>query len=396
METQIATALLKGSVSEIAQRWKDVVAKEFGNAPPVLMVVFASPETPLRELAPKLRADWPRTTVLGSSTAGEFTEKGDAKGSVSLFALGGDFQVASGFGANLKANLEEAARQATLDIPPKMADFPHRTGVVLLDTLSGNAEEATLLTSLKLGANLPLAGGAAGDDLKMKHTPVALNGQVANDAIALVVIFSKKPLGIGVQHGQKGLSSLMKVTRSDGNVVYEVNGRNARQVWRDETTEAAKRQGLNPDDLNNPDKATPYLLLYQAGLSVDSDNALKIRAPLTLDDSGALHFACGMPEGVEFRITTSNPEQQIQSAREAARLAKEGLKGAPCAGALVFDCICRYEILGTRFSAAVTSIQEVLAGVPFAGFESYGEIALSTEALSGFHNTTSVVLCFPK
>lgn len=39
---------------------------------------------------------------------------------------------------------------------------------------------------------------------------------------------------------------------------------------------------------------------------------------------------------------------------------------------------------------------EELGGAPLAGFETYGEIALDAGDMSGFHNTTSVVLAFPR
>jgi len=41
-------------------------------------------------------------------------------------------------------------------------------------------------------------------------------------------------------------------------------------------------------------------------------------------------------------------------------------------------------------------MSEELGGVPLAGFETYGEIALAAGDMSGFHNTTSVVLAFPE
>jgi methyl-accepting chemotaxis protein len=63
---------------------------------------------------------------------------------------------------------------------------------------------------------------------------------------------------------------------------------------------------------------------------------------------------------------------------------------------VVFDCICRNLILGPRFAAAVQSIAAELGNVPVAGFETYGEIALDAGDMSGFHNTTTVVLTFPK
>ena len=45
---------------------------------------------------------------------------------------------------------------------------------------------------------------------------------------------------------------------------------------------------------------------------------------------------------------------------------------------------------------AVKGISEELGGVALAGFETYGEIALDVGDMSGFHNTTSVVLAFPE
>ena len=73
-----------------------------------------------------------------------------------------------------------------------------------------------------------------------------------------------------------------------------------------------------------------------------------------------------------------------------------GAAAAPkVAGALVFDCICRNLILEGDFSRAVLGMSEELGGAPLAGFETYGEIALDAGDMSGFHNTTSVVLAFP-
>ena len=120
-----------------------------------------------------------------------------------------------------------------------------------------------------------------------------------------------------------------------------------------------------------------------------------IRAPLSRAADGSLGFACAIPEGAEFCITESVPDAQIESARHAAMQARERA-GAKLAGAIVFDCICRNLILGDRFSDAVDAIGAELGGVPLAGFETYGEIALAAGDMSGFHNTTTVVLAVPE
>jgi methyl-accepting chemotaxis protein len=53
-------------------------------------------------------------------------------------------------------------------------------------------------------------------------------------------------------------------------------------------------------------------------------------------------------------------------------------------------------ILGAEFAGAVKGISSELGGVPVAGFETYGEIALDAGDMSGFHNTTTVVLNFAR
>ena len=72
------------------------------------------------------------------------------------------------------------------------------------------------------------------------------------------------------------------------------------------------------------------------------------------------------------------------------------LAGTKLAGALVFDCGIRKVTLGDRFFDAVKAISTALDGVPLAGFETYGEVALEPGDFSGFHNTSTVVLAFPE
>jgi len=261
-----------------------------------------------------------------------------------------------------------------------------------LDPLAGNGEEVTLLTASQLGVDAPLAGGAAGDDLRMKSTVVSCGAEASSNAVVIAQIFSKEPLGLGVCHGHTPLSPPLRVTRASGNVVEQIDGRPAWDVWLEQTRARARERGIDLSSMSAADEGG-YLLRYEAGIAAGAE--FKIRAPLSRTKEGAISFACGIPEGTVFRITESAPESQVASAREAARRARVQLGGRPARGALVFDCICRNLILGAGFSAAVQGMSEELGGVPLAGFETYGEIALDAGDLSGFHNTTSVVLAFP-
>jgi methyl-accepting chemotaxis protein len=392
-ESKVATAIADGEAPQVAAKLIAKVGADLGDRTPALVMVFASTKQPLAELMPLIAAAFPRSTVLGASTAGEFIESGDAKSSVAIFALAGDYRIFAGLSTGLKASAEQAVQNALEGMPTQLVAYPHRTAILLIDPLSGSSEEATLMTAGFMGFDLRLAGGAAGDDLALKCTYVSLGSQVITDGVVIATLFSKQPLGVGVCHGHEPLSVPLTITRAEGSIVHEIDGRPAWEVWVERTREATTKLGFDPAQMPAGDVGG-YLLRFEAALS--QGEALKIRAPLFRVGEHSIGFACGIPEGSVIRITESVPSRQVDSAREAARRALAQVGGVPLAGAVVFDCICRNLILKDEFKTAIAGIHEELGQVPLAGFETYGEIALDAGDLSGFHNTTTVVLAFPK
>lgn len=391
--TTVVTASSNGDEATAGAELADGLAKGLNGQSPSLVFLFASTSQPIEALLPTLCKRFAGATVLAASTAGEFTERDVSKGAAVAAAIVGDYQVHAGMGAGLAAGAEKAVAAAVARLPQSVDGYPHRTAVMLLDPLSGNGEEATLIAAATLGGDAPvrLAGGAAGDDLGMKATHVGLGERVASDAVVIASIFSKEPLGIGVCHGHAPLTEPVKVTKAEGATVFEIDGRPAWDVWKERTFEAAMAAGIDPNALA-PDEEGPFLLRYEAGLASGSE--YKIRAPLSRGEDGSLSFACGVPEGAVLRITESTPQRQVESAITAAERARAQLSGEP-AGAIVFDCICRNLILSEQFDDAVLGISAALGNKPVAGFETYGEIALDVGDMSGFHNTTTVVLAFP-
>lgn len=357
-----------------------------------LVFVFGSPSHPMADAGKRGVLAFPSAVVLSATTAGEFTERGETRGGASALAVSGDFKVFGGFAKGLKADPEGAVRAALAGLPSEVSGYPHLTAFLHVDALAGTGEEATLVAADLLGPSAQIAGAAAGDDLAMKSTSVGLGGEISSDAVSVALVFSKTPLAIGVAHAHAPISPPLHVTAAEGNVVREIDGRPAWEVWKENTRAAAAQRGIDPDALA-PSDVIGYLLRYEAGLA--TGDAYKIRAPLSVQEDGSIAFACGIPKGTVIRITESNPEGQRAAARLAAERARERLDGRPVAGAVVFDCICRRLILDAEFERAVVAIGTALGGVPIGGIETYGEIAMTEGDLSGFHNTTSVVVAFP-
>jgi methyl-accepting chemotaxis protein len=392
MSTRVATAIAHGSSHEVAGILSAAVKEQLGGESPQLVMVFSSTQQPLAELGPAIAREFEGAVMLGCSSAGEFVAEGEKAGAASIFAVSGDFKVFAAMGTGLRTDIFAAVGSAVEALPQKVEGYDHQTAIILLDGLFGGGEEATLIAASMLGEGVPLAGGAAGDDLNMKQTFVAFGGRVENDALVIAKVFSKVPLGVGVAHGHVPLSPKgLRVTKAEGNVVYEIEGRRAWDVWVEETRERTKAAGIDPEALQGAE-VIQYLGLYEGGLEVGEE--YKVRVPLAKGENGALIFACGIPTDTVLHIMESDGDRQVQSAKKAAQRAKENLGGSRPAGAVVFDCTCRKLLLGANFGNAVTTIAKELAG-PIAGFEAYGEIALNIGDLSGYHNTTTVVLAFP-
>jgi methyl-accepting chemotaxis protein len=393
MLTRIATCMVGGKGSEAAKSIASIVHDQLAGAAPAMLLAMASTEQPLAEVLPVLSRAFPGIPVIGTSTAGQFTRERAADGQVAVFAVAGDFKVFASMATGLRASVEKTVTETVQALPVELSGFPHRTGLLFMDSFAGSGEEAALIAASLLGESVPLAGGTAGDDLKLGQTSwVGLDERVGPDALVSAVIFSKVPLGLGVCHGHDVLSAPLKVTKAEGPVVIEIEGRPAMTVW-DEVTRTSSLRGSM--DIHKPglDGQGGFFGIFEAGLANGTE--FKIRAPLMTVGEGGIGFACGIPQGSVIRIMESTPQRQVESARIAARRARAMLGSGGVAGALVFDCACRKIILRDQLQAAVDAIAGELDGKPLAGFEGYGEIAMSAGDMSGFHNTTSVVLAFP-
>src|SRR5262245_25369683 len=121
------------------------------------------------------------------------------------------------------------------------------------------------------------------------------------------------------------------------------------------------------------------------------DALKKARAPLSVNEKGGLSCAAEIPQGAGVCILGGSRDDLVAAAKRAALEAKERLGNTPAAGILLFDCICRGEILKEDFAREVRAIREVFPNVPLAGFLTYGEIARYSGRLDGWHNATAVV-----
>jgi methyl-accepting chemotaxis protein len=401
MVTKFATGLSKGGAVAVKEAVMRAKEKLEGEGRVDLSIVYSSSEYDHREVIDVVREATNNAPLIGSSSAGEFTEEKVERGGIAVGLLfSDDIKIFTALAEGVKEDPEAAVREIVTKLPDNIEGYPYLTAIILIDGLSGVGEEVALLASYLFGKGQRIVGGMAGDDFKMEKTFVFSDDNFCTNALSVCLLASKMPLFTGVKHGHTPLSRALKITRAEGNVLYEIDNRPAWEIWKEETTEVAKKRGIDVEELETPAEIAQFFTNYILGLATEKEGEYKIRWPISINEDGSLSFTCGIAEGSIFRIMDgSNLENQINAAEKAAVMAKQNAENAgysDFAGIIVFDCAVRQLMLGDRFSEAVNRFKKVLPGVPILGWETYGEICLGPGQFSGFHNTTSVILLLPK
>jgi len=402
MTTKLATGLSSGKNSAAVATEAVLQAKEqLGGSRVNLSIVYSSSLYDHRLVVDAVRKATNNVPLIGASTAGEFTEERVEKGSIAVGLLcSDDIKIFTAMAQGVKQDPEAAIRKVVAKLPDNVDGYPHLTAIILIDGLSGVGEEVTLLSSYLLNKGLRIVGGMAGDDFKMKKTFVFSDDKVCTNALSVCLLASKMPLFTSVKHGHIPLGRALKATRTEGNVLYEINNRPAWELWKEETAEVAQKRGIDVEKIKTPADIAQFFTNYMLGLATEKEGQYKLRWPMGINEDGSLNFSCGITEGTVFRIMDgSDLEKQISASEKAVMIARQSAENAgysKFAGILVFDCAVRQLMLKDRFSENVDRCKKVLPGVPLLGWETYGEIRLEPGQFSGFYNTSSVVLLLPK
>ncbi|HEU0132940.1 MAG TPA: FIST N-terminal domain-containing protein [Mycobacteriales bacterium] len=350
-----------------------------------LVVVFTSDSYDLPALLRGVAEAAGDVPLVGCSTAGEIATGGPADASVVVVALGGPgFHVATRAATGASTRLRDAGAEVAGALAP-VPGKPYQVLLLLTDGLAGDQQEIVRGAYGVAGAGVPLVGGCAGDDLRMRATTQLHGREVLRDAIVAAAVSSDAPFGIGVQHGWRTVGEAMLVTRSGGNRVHLLDDRPALDVYLD-------RLDAPDDARHDPAAFTRFALTHPLGLARRSaEPQVRFVAEADFADR-SLGCIAEVPQGGLTWFMEGDAESVLDATDRACSAALAGLGGAPPVGLFAFDCIARREVLGgPGIRNEIGRVADLAGGAPVAGFYTYGEIA-RTHGISGFHNQTLVVL----
>jgi len=283
--------------------------------------------------------------------------------------------------------LVEAAdsRKAGASIGAQLA-APDLAGVFVLSEGLG-VNGSALVDGLvdRVGPEAVVSGGLAGDGARFGDTLVTVGGQAASRMVAAVGFYGDR---IRISHGSAGgwdeFGPHRVITRAEGNVLYELDGKPALDLYErylgDEAAGLPASALLYPLKISDP--AHPQDEVVRTVLAVDHE-------------ARSMTFAGDVPQGWSARLMRGAFERLTDGAAQAADhavagLASSGVRPELC---LFVSCVGRRLLMGQRTEEEVEAVADALGGdVPMVGFYSYGEIAPQNESkVCGLHNQTVTI-----
>ena len=388
--TDIATASTASRDAAAGRDLAGQIRSGLGGGTPDAVIVFASSENDYGALLAALDEGCQPKTLIGCSSAGEFTSSRAGTGMSSAIALRAvDMQFNASVGRGLSTGRDEAARAIVDGFRGiDSAEFRYRTAFILVDALAGHAEELVDAMTLATGGMYQFVGGGAGDDAAFTKTHVFFGTEAYSDAAVALEILSNKPIGIGARHGWSPTGEALRVTETANACVVSLNVSPAAEAFEEHA--AATGQTF--------DRAAPLPFFLHNIVGVQTEHGHKLRVPLGVGTDGGVTFAAEVPTGATARIMSTQAVSAAEAASSAVRDAVEQVErsGHAAKGALFLDCVATRLRLGDDFSYELDAVKRELGTAAFAGFNSYGQIVRAEGQFSGFHNCTAVVCVFPE
>jgi hypothetical protein len=365
-----------------SEGWKNVSASKLDGKASLVLVFGAREVLGDTSRMNEIRARYPGAPIAGCSTSGEICDTRVRDDSLSVTAVRFEHTVVKLAHTTVADSGDSLAAGARL-----ARTFPSERLVHVLvfsDGLKVNGTDLARGLRDNLPSNVAVTGGLAGDGANFKHTLVWADAAPAEGAIVALGLYSDRlKIGYGSLGGWDAFGAERLITRSKGNVLYELDGHSALELYKKYLGELHA----------GPAEA----LLFPLALSNGADGYSLVRSVASVSENDqSMTFFGDMPQGSYVRLMKANFDRLIGGAAGAAVTSYEMAGSFEPELALLVSCVGRKLVLKQRIEEEIESVREVLGkGAVLTGFYSYGEICPSGVITKcELHNQTMTITTF--
>ena len=367
----------EGAMEEIVGQCR----QKLGDRIPGAGLVFAAIDHEHDLMLARIDDAWPGLELVGCTTEGEFSsELGFREDSITLVLFGSDsIEFATGIGHDVSHDIPAACAKAVADARAKSNQAP-AICITLPESMTTSVRGIVDALGESLGG-IPVVGATAGDGYRLETTYQFRGREVCSDAVPVLLICGPLVYSVAVESGWQPVGEPGLVTRSEGTVVHEIDGRPAIEFYRSFQGETA---------VPTPD--CPLAMLDDKG----EVECLRATGGVWDEATGAITYLAEIPEGTIVQITIADRAAILDGCTASIEKAfRDFPHGKTPDAALFFSCAARKMLLGTRTEEEFGIIKSVLGpDTPVCGFYGYGEIGPRDmgDETSRFHNETFVSL----
>jgi len=344
-----------------------------------LFLLFISPDFNLKDdVLLSLNLKYPKSTIIGCSTAGEISDVTVKDKTISLTAIQLEKTTLKKVSFQIKDM--NCSYKAGEEIANKLNDNDLKHVIVLSDGLNING--ADLVSGLK--SKIPrvsITGGLAADGSAFNKTFVINDGKIVDKTIVGLGFYGDDlKVGYSSKGGWDSFGIERLVTKSNKNVLYELDGMPALEIYKSFLGEYA-------NDLPSSG------LLFPLSMRNSKNTTPLVRTILAINEEDqSLTFAGNIPQDSYVRLMKANIDRLISGAEDSAISANKNLKETSEL-AILISCVGRRLVLKQLVEEEVEVVRDVIGDKPcITGFYSYGEIAPFGEfSPCELHNQTMTI-----
>ncbi len=271
----------------------------------------------------------------------------------------------------------ESAGKAVVGLLDK-TDLQHVFGISEGSNVNGSALTEGMQSQIP---NTLITGGLCGDDARFERTLASYNERPKEGEIIVIGFYGESfEASFSIYGGWKPFGPERVITKSEGNILYEIDGKPALDLYK-------KYLGEKSEEL--PGSA----LIYPLNVQTQENKQSFVRTILNIDEEkNAMILAGDVPENAKVQLMMSTMDDIAAASETAASRAIEGRRDAPQL-AILISCIGRKLVLDQRVEEEVEEVMDVIGDlVTITGMYSYGEIApFYGEKVCRLHNQTMTI-----
>lgn len=331
-------------------------------------IVFGPQGSFYNELSKELKKQCPSLKVLGLGTTQSFLNNKTLNNEMSVAVLSLEKTKIETFvspNENYESSYETGKKLLANLVEKETKDYPLSGVLIFSEGLNING--AALVRAFD-DLKIPVCGGLAGEvDLKFEKTHIFFEEKELTNHVSVVGFYgSSFKMESLSSTGMKPVGVDKKITKSNKNVLFEVDGKSALDWYK--------------FYLKEKSNYAANALAYPIAIMKDSSQILgAIRTPIGFnEEEGSITFTGEIPEGYSLKLMLANPYELIEKAEDL-------VVNNDSEFTIYFSCAARKLFLGDLTNLEYQKAKNCMGGYV------YGEISV-VEGKPSLHNQTFTVV----